>query len=86
MAPPDEPRVAAADVRRILAGRVWPDNDSGGIEVAVLAARAGVSTRTVYRAMAESKKPCMPLGLADRLLVAAGHHLSEVALIDPKDC
>lgn len=72
-----EPRVLTEDVQRVLRRIIRPgDEDSGG-SVASIAARAGVSTRTVYRVLnPEPGKDTISLNLADELVLAAGGHLA----------
>lgn len=73
-----EPRAITADVQAVLRRIIRPGDDEGGEAVAQIAARAGVSTRTVYRVLNPSEsKPTISLDLADRLCVAAGVHLSQ---------
>lgn len=77
----DEPRVRTADVKRQL-DRVlaYGDDADQGETVALLAEKASTSTRTVYRVLGLSSET-LSLGLADRLLVAAGGHISECELV-----
>ena len=81
----DEPRVRTADVKRQL-DRVlaYGDDADQGETVALLAEKAGTSTRTVYRCLGMSSET-LSLGLADRLLVAAGGHISECELVRPDE-
>ena len=67
-----EPRVRTSDVQRVLRAFVGAGTDSGK-SVALLAERADVSTRTVYRAL-QADKPTMSLKTADALVLAAGSH------------
>lgn len=92
---PREPRVSAEDIARLLSAAIYPPDDCedrsrivtpytpchDAIEVEVVAQRAGVSTRTVYRWM-EVDEEDRPLGTADRLLLAIGKTLDDVRLID----
>lgn len=75
-----EAKVLAADVREILERTRRRFNEDEGIAVSVIAERAGVSTRTVYRVL--ENRPDAPawlgLELADRLLVACDANLWEV--------
>lgn len=71
-----EPLVLTEDVRRVLRRVIQPDADSEGESVALIAARADTSTRTVYRVLAHST-PTLKLDIADRLCLAADGHLSE---------
>lgn len=78
-----EPRVLTADVQAVLNRKIRPDAELGE-SVALVAARARVSTRTVYRVLnpGESKET-ISLDLADRLCVAAESHLSSCRLVWP---
>ena len=78
----DEARVLTEDVAAILQAIVGRNEDDQRESVAVLAERAGTSTRTVYRCLGR-RSEFLSLDLADRLLVAAGHHLSEVRVVEP---
>jgi hypothetical protein len=73
-----EPRVLTADVQEVLRRVVRPSDEEGGGEaVAMIAERAGVSTRTVYRVLnPDESKPTISLDLADRLCIAAGVHIA----------
>jgi hypothetical protein len=72
-----EPRVVTADVQRVLARKIRPGDEDVGESVALIAERAGVSTRTVYRVLNPSEsKPTISLDLADRLCIAAEAHVS----------
>lgn len=77
-----EPRVLTEDVRAILRRAVFPDDPDYGDSVRELAERAETSTRTVYRVMS-GKKHSIDLGLADRLVLAAGGHLVDCRLVWP---
>lgn len=85
-----EPRVVAHDVQAILKTIIKPESDDDGASVSLIAERADVSTRTVYRVLQGKKlvnevDPQEPqdgpqthtlsLDLADRLCLAAGRHL-----------
>ncbi len=77
-----EPRVRTSDVQAILQSVVRPDEDDG-VSVSLIASRAGVSTRTVYRVLnPDEKKTTISLDLADRLCVACGTHISAVKVLD----
>lgn len=80
-----EPRVVTEDVQRILRQVIRPGADDAGASVATIAAKAMVSTRTVYRVLnPEPDKLAIPLGLADKLAVAADSHLrGNVRLVWP---
>ncbi len=73
-----EPRVLTADIQAILRARVQPGDDANGDSVTLIADRAGVSARTVYRVLqgGEKGKPTISLDLGDRLALAAGSHLA----------
>lgn len=76
-----EPRVLTADVQQILRRIIRPGDDDGGRSVSLIAERAGVSTRTVYRVLnPEEGKDSIGLDLADRLVLAAGAHLAHCRL------
>lgn len=76
-----EPRVVIADVQTILRRVIRPGEDDSGQSVAMIARRAKVSTRTVYRVLnPDEGKTSISLNLADELVLAAGAHLSECRL------
>lgn len=78
-----EPRVLTADVQAILREKIRPGNEDAGESVALIAERAGVSTRTVYRVLnPDESKPTISLGLADALCLAADSHLSHCRLVE----
>lgn len=84
-----EPRVLTQDVQAVLQARIRPGDDTGLgplIEpVALIAQRARVSTRTVYRVLnPQESKPTIGLDLADRLCVAAESHLAQCRLVWPQ--
>lgn len=71
-----EPRVIVTDVQGVLHRMVRPGEDDGAA-VALVAERAGVSTRTVYRVLNPDKdKETISLDLADRLCIACGVHIA----------
>lgn len=72
-----EPRVLTSDVRELLRRVIDPDD---GASVRQVAERASTSTRTVYRVLG-CQKDTLDLGLADRLVLAVGAHLSDVHLV-----
>jgi len=72
-----EPRVLAVDVQTVLRSAVQPGDDASGESVTLIAERADVSPRTVYRVLQPDKhKPTLSLDLADRLVLAAESHLA----------
>lgn len=73
-----EPRVVTADVQEILRKVIRPNDEEGnGAAVSLVAERARVSTRTVYRVLNPGEaKVTISLDLADRLCIAAGSHVS----------
>ncbi len=76
-----EPRVVISDVQSVLRRVIRPGEDDSGQSVAMIASRAGVSTRTVYRVLnPEEGKTSISLDLADNLVLAAGAHLAECRL------
>lgn len=76
-----EPRVLTQDVQAVLRDFVRPGQDDGAA-VALVATRAGVSPRTVYRVLnPDESKPTISLDLADRLCVACGAHVSTCRLV-----
>ncbi len=82
-----EPRVLTEDVRIILRRVVRPGSDDGEA-VTLIAEKAHVSTRTVYRVLAEPTEQedepgTISLDLADRLCLAAESHLSHCRLSWP---
>jgi len=76
-----EPRVVAEDVQQILERYLERQAHlPRGEAVEVLADRAGISTRTVYRIL-EGTRDWLELDQADRLLVAADSHINDCRLI-----
>ena len=73
-----EPRVLTEDVQAVLRRVVRPTDEEGnGAAVGLIAERAKVSTRTVYRCLnPDEAKHTVSLDLADRLCLAAGTHLA----------
>jgi hypothetical protein len=73
-----EPRVLTMDVQAVLRRVVRPTDEEGnGAAVGLIAERANVSTRTVYRCLnPEESKYSISLDLADRLCLAAGTHIA----------
>lgn len=79
-----EPRVLTSDVQTILRRVIRPGDEDGGESVALIAERAAVSTRTVYRVLTpDPEKLTIQLDLADRLVLAAGSHLAMCRLVWP---
>jgi hypothetical protein len=83
-----EPRVLTEDVQAVLRAVIRPDDDDAGKSVALIAERAEVSTRTVYRVLNptprdDGEPPTIGLDLADKLCIAAGAHLRHVRLYWP---
>lgn len=70
-----EPRVVTEDVQAILRRVIRPGEDDAGDSVSLIAEKANVSTRTVYRVLQASTET-ISLDLADRLCLAAGSHLA----------
>lgn len=67
-----EPRVLTVDVQEILRARIRPGTEEAGDSVALIAMKANVSTRTVYRVLNPTEsKVTISLSLADRLCLAA---------------
>lgn len=79
-----EPRVVTADVQNVLKNVIRPGEDESGNSVTLIAEKAFVSTRTVYRVLAASTET-ISLDLGDRLCLAAGSHLSNCRLKWPDD-
>lgn len=77
-----EPKVVTSDVTALLRRVVRPGDEDNGESVALVAAKAQTSTRTVYRVLAASS-PEISLDLADRLCVAAEAHVSACRLVWP---
>jgi hypothetical protein len=80
-----EPKVVTEDVAIVLERVVRPGDDDGGEAVSLIAERADTSTRTVYRVLSSRPSdddpiPSINLDLADRLVIAAGGHLSACRL------
>ncbi len=76
-----EPRVLITDVQQILREVIRPGDEDSGKSVALIAQRAKVSTRTVYRVLnPEEGKTSISLDLADNLTLAAGSHLAHCRL------
>lgn len=83
-----EPRVLTEDVQAILRGIIRPGDDDSGESVSLIAERAGVSTRTVYRVLNptprdDGQPPTISMDLADRLCLAADSHLRACRLYWP---
>jgi len=83
-----EPRVVLEDVQALLREVIRPDDPDSGRSVALVAQRAGVSTRTVYRCLAKRKAGdpdvrSIQLDLADRLALAVDSHLAHCRLVWP---
>lgn len=78
-----EPRVLAVDVQAILRAVIRPGDPDAGASVALIAKRAGVSPRTVYRVLTpDENKPTISLGLADALCLAADSHLAHCRIVE----
>lgn len=77
-----EPRVLTEDVQAILRARVRPGDDDSGESVTVIAERADVSPRTVYRVLGGDKET-LSLDLADKLCMAAEAHIRQCRLVWP---
>lgn len=69
-----EPRVVTEDVQEILTRVILPGEDGGERTVSLIAEKAGISTRTVYRVL-QRTTDTISLDLADRLCLAADSHL-----------
>lgn len=79
-----EPRVLTTDVQAILQKVIRPQKDDDGQSVALIAEKARVSTRTVYRVLnPDEDKPTISLDLADRLCLAADSHITRCSLVWP---
>lgn len=74
-----EPRVLTSDVESILRRAIRPDEEGQGESVSLIAEKAGISTRTVYRVLQQSTDT-ISLDLADRLCLAADSHLAHTKL------
>jgi len=73
-----EPKVNGDDVRAILEKHIERyDHMPRGEVVEVLAERAGISTRTVYRIL-QGSRDWLDLDQADRLLIAADSSIQDV--------
>lgn len=77
-----EPRVLTADVQEILAQVIRPGDEDNGESVALIAEKANISTRTVYRVLQQSTDT-ISLDLADRLCLAADAHVARCRLVYP---
>lgn len=66
----------------VLQGAVKPDDPDAGDAVALIAELAATSTRTIYRILGRESES-LDLGLADRVVMAAGGHLSSCRLVLP---
>lgn len=77
-----EPRVMTADVTAILRRVIRPGDDDGGESVSLIAEKAHISTRTVYRVL-QGTTQTISLDLADRLCLAAESHLAHCRLVWP---
>lgn len=79
-----EPRVLTSDVQAILRRVIRPGKEDGGESVALIAEKARVSTRTVYRVLTPpSDKQDISLSLADKLCRAADAHVRVCHLVWP---
>lgn len=84
-----EPRVLTSDVQAILRRVIRPGFQDDGEAVVLIADKADVSTRTVYRVLQNKPKPeregppTISLDLADRLCIAASDHLASCRLLWP---
>jgi hypothetical protein len=77
-----EPRVITEDVQEILRRMIRPGTEDGDASVALIAEKARVSTRTVYRVLnPDESKHTISLDLADKLCLAAGSHVSSCRLL-----
>lgn len=77
-----EPRVLTLDVQQILKRVIRPGEDDNGESVALIAEKAHISTRTVYRVL-QGDRETLGLDLADRLVLAANSHLIHCRLVWP---
>lgn len=77
-----ESRVVTEDVRKLLRRSIRSRDEDDGDSVALLAEKAGTSTRTIYRVLG-NRSDTLALDLADRLLVACGYHLHDVRVVGP---
>lgn len=76
-----EPRVLIDDVQAILKRVIRPAEEDAGESVSVIAERAKMSPRTVYRCLnPDPGKTTISLDLADRLCLAAGSHIANCRL------
>jgi hypothetical protein len=72
------------DVQVILQRIIRPGDEDAGESVALIAEKAKVSTRTVYRVLNPSEaKLSISLDLADRLCLAADAHVALCRLVWP---
>lgn len=81
-----EPKVLSEDVQTILRRIIRPGNEDDGESVSLIAHKAGVSPRTVYRALKpeppkNGRPASMGLDLADRLCLAADDHVANCRLV-----
>ena len=77
-----EPRVLTQDVQEILQRVIRPGDEDNGEAVSLIAEKAHISTRTVYRVLQRSTDT-ISLDLADRLCLAAGQHVAICTLVWP---
>lgn len=78
-----EPRVLTQDVQAILRSVIRPGVDDGE-SVTLIADKAHVSTRTVYRVLnPDESKHTISLEIADKLCVAADSHIRFCRLVWP---
>jgi hypothetical protein len=82
-----EPKVLTEDVQAILRRIVKPGEDDGE-SVLLIAMKAKVSTRTIYRILKpaptkDNKPPAISLDLADRVCLAADDHVANCRLMWP---
>lgn len=74
---PNEPKVFCADVAELLAPHVAEDEAKE-----ILAARLGLSKRTLWRVLSVSREH-ISLGRADELLTAVGETINDCRLLLP---
>jgi hypothetical protein len=83
-----EPKVLTEDVQAILRNVVKPGTLDDGESVSLIADKARVSTRTVYRILnptppKDGRPATISLDLADRVCIAADDHVANCRLVWP---
>lgn len=85
---PREQRACTADLKREVDRLVHPPTPAWpSMDVPTIAARAGLSTRTIYRILEDDPEPTKQLDVADRVMYAIDRPLHRIRFVDnPEDC